>query len=191
MQDASCAAIQAIIDHILPGIARNYTLQPDACSALLTRSVQNANEIVRQQNIFLHAQEGVDVDAGIFSTVTAAMIIDSTAYIANVGNSRTYLYHTSEGLKKITTDHSVVARLVEEGVLQPDDIYTHPQRKQIYRCLGESISIDVDMFSVQMRPGDTLLLCSPGLWNMVRDHKIAGIVSNTSHNPSQSAEMLI
>jgi serine/threonine protein phosphatase PrpC len=190
-QDASCCAIQAMVNCILPKMVRGHTFQPEACSALLAEAVQLANEAVYQQNIGLHNREGTDVDVGVLTTVTAAMVIGSTAYVANVGNSRTYLYCAGRGLKQITTDHSVVARLVEDGILTPEDVYTHLHRNQIYRALFDQPLVEVDVFTVSLHLGDTLLLCSDGLWNVVRDPKIEDILSQAPLDPFKATKVLI
>ena len=124
------------------------------------------------------------------TTITVALIMGAIAYIANVGDSRTYLYRKPAGLKKITNDHSVVASLVEAGIIQPDDIYTHPKRDQIYRSLGEKPMVDVDWFKVMLQPEDKLLLCTDGLWDMVRDPTIEQILSAVP-DPSQTGNALI
>src|SRR5262249_10953033 len=125
------------------------------------------------------------------TTITAALVVDSTAYVINVGDSRTYLYCVAEGLEQITRDHSTVARLVEEGEIEPDEIYTHPQRNQIYRCLGEDATIPMDTFVVPLQPDDILLLCSDGLWEMVRDPIMEKIIDSSSHVPAQISNMLV
>lgn len=182
-QDASRRAIQTIIDFMLPKLMKSSDLQDDTLSRLLSESVQQANQMVHQNNMELHADMG--------TTVTAALVVNTTAYVSNVGDSRTYLYREGEGLKKVTNDHSVVASLVEAGIIKPDDIYTHPKRNQIYRSLGEKPMVEVDSFTVHLQPGDKLLLCSDGLWDMVRDPKIESVIKSPAPDPSITAGELI
>jgi serine/threonine protein phosphatase PrpC len=182
-QDASRTAIQTIIDFMLPKLSKTVEPQSRDLEQLLTNAVQHANQVVHQHNMELRADMG--------TTVTAALVVGATAYVSNVGDSRTYLYRPSNGLKKVTNDHSVVASLVEAGIIKPDDIYTHPKRNQIYRSLGEKASVEVDSFVVQLQSGDKLLLCSDGLWDMVRDPKIEGVLKNSVPDPNMTADALI
>lgn len=126
-----------------------------------TSAIQQANkEIVR----YGERQSGA---RGLGCTVTAALIQNEHAYIANVGDSRTYLLRDGT-LKPLTKDHSLVARLVEEKQIDPEDIYSHPQRNLIYRSLGAGHkTVEVDVFHETLLPNDILLLCSDGLWEMV------------------------
>ncbi len=182
-QDASRLAIQMIIEYILPRLMNNGVSHHEGYAQLLVEGIQNANQSVHQHNM---EQRG---DMG--TTVTAALVVDTVAYVANVGDSRTYLYRESEGLKKITNDHSVVASLVEAGIIKPDDIYTHPKRNQIYRSLGEKAMVEIDAFTVQLQEGDKLLLCSDGLWDMVRDPKIEEVIKRPAPDPTAIGEELI
>ena len=127
---------------------------------------------------------------GLGSTVTTALIQNDHAYIANVGDSRTYLLRNGE-LKPLTKDHSLVARLVEAKQIEPEDVYSHPQRNLIYRSLGAGHkTVDVDVFQETLLPGDTLLLCTDGLWEMVKTQDLIKTLSEKS-SPQQICEKLI
>src|SRR5207302_4537664 len=104
------------------------------------------------------------------TTITAVVVVGLTAFVANVGDSRTYLYREPEGLRKITKDHSVVAYLVEAGIIKPDAIYTHAQRNQIYRSLGAKPVIQVDVFMEHLQPGIPYcsVLMAYGRWYVTR-----------------------
>ncbi|HKV57986.1 MAG TPA: protein phosphatase 2C domain-containing protein, partial [Ktedonobacteraceae bacterium] len=125
------------------------------------------------------------------TTITVALVAGSTAYVVNVGDSRAYLYHESGGLCQITHDHSVVACLVETGVITSDDIYTHPKRNQLLRYLGEKATVEADAFIVPLKPDNRLLLCSDGLWEMMRDPTLERIMSIPVADPSRVVEALI
>jgi serine/threonine protein phosphatase PrpC len=181
-QDASRLAIQMIVENILPRLVNNGAPVMDYAQILL-EGIQGANQAVHQQNMEKRGDMG--------TTVTSALVVGPTAYVANVGDSRTYLYRESSGLQKITNDHSVVASLVEAGIIKPDDIYTHPKRNQIYRSLGEKANVEIDVFNVPLREGDKLLLCSDGLWDMVRDPQIEAVIRQPAPDPSKTGEDLI
>lgn len=181
-KDASNLAIQTIQERVMPELQSGASLRDEDYIRLLKEGVQSANLAVHQRNVEQRADMG--------TTMTAALIVDTVAYVANVGDSRTYLYRQSEGLKKITNDHSVVASLVTAGIINAEDVYTHPKRNQIYRSLGEKPDVEVDVFSVPLQPGDILLLCCDGLWEMTRDNTIQGILQ-TMPDLSQAGQALI
>lgn len=181
-KDASRLAIQTIVETLMPRLTGNETFNDDDFTQLLADGVQKANAAVHERNMEHHADMG--------TTMTATLIVGTTAYMANVGDSRTYLYRPPEPLKKITHDHSVVASLVEAGIIKPEDVYTHSQRNQIYRSLGEKPVVDVDTFKVPLKPGDKIILCSDGLWEMVRDPAIEQVL-NTVPDPTQTRNALI
>jgi len=181
-QDASRLAIQTMINYMLPRIS-NDAAEDESLQGLLGDGVQQANLAVHQRNLEAHGDMG--------TTMTTALVVGSIAYVANVGDSRTYLYREGQGLSKVTQDHSVVASLVEAGIIKPDDIYTHPKRNQIYRSLGEKPQVEVDTFKVELQHGDKLLLCSDGLWDMVRDPLIQQVMSKPAEDPSKTGQELI
>src|ERR1700730_18836608 len=127
---------------------------------------------------------------GLGCTVTSALVQDDQAFIVNIGDSRTYLLRNGE-LTALTRDHSLVQRLVEEKQITPDDVYTHPQRNLIYRSLGAGHkSVDPDVFHARLQPGDILLLCSDGLWEMVHDSDLARVLRE-QQEPQKACDILI
>lgn len=125
---------------------------------------------IRQANkAILDYGEEQTAARGLGCTLTMALVHNGQAHIANIGDSRTYLLRQGK-LLPLTKDHSLVAKLVETKQIDPDDIYTHPQRNLIYHSLGAGRKhVDPDVFHEALQPGDKLLLCSDGLWEMVRD----------------------
>jgi PPM family protein phosphatase len=140
----------------------------------LAAAVRKANEaIVSYGNDHREAR-------GLGSTITMVITASGRAYFANVGDSRSYLFRAGE-LRPITRDHSLVARLVEAGQIDPEDVYTHPKRNLIYRSLGtDRDDLEVDLFEEALQPGDMLLLCSDGLWEKVRSPETAQILTSTT-----------
>jgi len=182
-QEASRLAIQHIRDVVIPALLSDVKINEEQSAELLLDAIQEANNSLCQYNQMYKSDIG--------TTVTAALVVGKTISIANVGDSRTYSYTSASGLKKLTRDHSLVARLVENGAISADDVYTHPRRNEIYRSLGHKTSLDVDMFTHPLTAETTLLLCSDGLWEMVRDPVIQEILSAELPDATKASEALV
>jgi serine/threonine protein phosphatase PrpC len=181
-QEASRLAVECLTEYVSGSLCSKQAT-PQTFLSLIEEGVRYANRVLYQRNREQRTQMG--------TTMTSSLIVDSTAYVAHVGDSRCYLYREPRGLSQMTHDHSLVAALVTAGVIQPEDIYTHPRRNLIYRCLGEKASVEVDTFAVPLAAGDILLFCSDGLWEMVRDQQLAAILTSPMPGPSQTAHALI
>jgi serine/threonine protein phosphatase PrpC/rRNA maturation endonuclease Nob1 len=153
----------------------------DEYIALLKGAVEDANTALCQVN------ERDKTDMG--STITGFMIVGDHAYIINVGDSRTYMLRGGQ-LYKLTNDHSLVEQLVAGGLIEPDDVYTHPQRSQIFRSLGDKLNVQIDVFKQQLQPGDIMLSCSDGLWEMVRNPQIESMLSTAPDPQTASAQLI-
>jgi serine/threonine protein phosphatase PrpC len=183
-EEASRLAIQCMIQAVIPDIIGNDLISDDFLLETLVEAVQWANRTVYDSSQKNGAEMG--------TTITAALVFDGTAYIVNVGDSRTYVYHAREGqLVQVTRDHSLVARLVETGAISRDAAYIHPNRNKVYRGLGDKDTVKVDWFTLSVDTGDYLLLCSDGLWEMVRDQEIERIMRKCADNPPQTSATLI
>ncbi len=157
---------------------------PASCMTLLRQAALEANRRISDLARERHSDLG--------TTLVAALVIGNQLTVANVGDSRAYVWHDGQ-ISPITKDHSLVAQLVEAGQITRDEIYTHPRRNEIYRALGDArISEDeIDVFSHRLQPGDSLLLCSDGLWDFVRDPDIAAIVGKEGMDPQAACKALV
>ena len=108
------------------------------------------------------------------TTLVVATIFNDTMYIANIGDSR--LYIIDDDIKQITEDHSLVEEMIKTGELPRKEARFHPNKNVITRALGSGKSVSPDYFEVSLKSGDTVLMCSDGLSNMIDDEEIKTIV---------------
>jgi serine/threonine protein phosphatase PrpC len=181
-QEASWLAVQSLAWFVTDSL-RSQQMRSAALLPLLIAGVQYANQLVYRHNRVRRDEMG--------TTLTATLVMETTAYVAHVGQSRLYIYRGPTGFAQITRDHSVAAALVAAGIIKPDDIYTHPRRNQVCRSLGEKPTVEVEASVVPLAAGDILLLCSDGLWKMVRDQQLAAILTAPLPGPSATAHALV
>lgn len=122
------------------------------------------------------------------TTMVAAAIHENRAYIGNVGDSRAYLIRGGS-LVQVTRDQSLVARLVEEGALTPEEAVNYPYKNIILYSIGSEKRPPIDLFELELQAGDRLLLCSDGLTRHVEDREIAALLFEGT--PSNAAESLV
>jgi protein phosphatase len=94
-------------------------------------------------------------------------------------------------LRQLTEDHSYVARLVREGQIRPEEVYTHPRRNVITRSLGHRWEIEVDSWLLELEAGDRFLLCSDGVWEMIQDEETLVALLRDNDDPEETVEALI
>jgi len=158
-----------------------------------TRGAEGVIALIAEANRRIWERSLADPEtAGMGAVVTAALVdaAAGTVAIGHVGDSRAYLLRNGT-LEQLTTDHSLVAELVESGVLTPEEAERHPQRSAITRALGTEPAVDVDSFTVAAEPGDVFLLCSDGLSIMVADEDIASAIEAADRDPARAAEALV
>ncbi len=113
--------------------------------------------------------------AGMGTTLVAALYQPEQGLVANVGDSRAYLFRSGK-IIQVTRDHSWVAEQVSSGILTEEEAAHHPFRNVITRALGNEGQVTPEFFQLPPLPGDILLLCSDGLSNQVSDREIADIL---------------
>lgn len=127
--------------------------------------------------------------SGMGTTLVGTTIVDQTAYIINVGDSR--LYHLRDGIRQITVDHSLVEEMVKSGEIQKEEMRTHPNKNIITRALGTDTVVRPDCFEIEVLEGDVLLLCSDGLSNMLEDEEIEKIIKEHISDMREAGERLV
>lgn len=106
---------------------------------------------------------------GMGTTVVALLLCEQgPSFVAHVGDSRLYRLRGGE-FEALTEDHSIVALLVRDGSISPEEAWDHPKRNQIMRALGVREDTEVDIAPLDIQSGDAFLLCSDGLYGMLPD----------------------
>ena len=150
----------------------------------IDRSLSFANE-----QIFAHAMNEQELK-GMGTTAVILLISGEDCYIGHVGDSRIYL-KSSNHLHRVTKDHSFVQTLVDSGVISDDEAENHPKKNQILKALGIAATIEGTICHkpIQVKRGDTFLLCSDGLNGMVNDQGLEMMLQ--SENIQKSGDDLI
>jgi serine/threonine protein phosphatase PrpC len=121
------------------------------------------------------------------TTIVAAIVQRGVLYCAHVGDSR--LYHFRDGhLLFRTEDHSVVQSLYNKGMIEKGDMSTHPYRHKVYSCLGGDVPPKIELSDRQeLAEGDTILLCTDGVWGAVSDEQIKHFLGGPFINENVTA----
>lgn len=157
----------------IENLAREYYEQPGTPGDALTEAVEEANRA-----IFRYAQEEAGGEP-MGSTMTALVLHEGCAHIAQVGDSRAYRYRDGT-LSQLTRDHSLVRELADRGELDPDSMLYRQHRNVLTRGLGLREDVEVDLFELpDVAAGDLFLLSSDGLHEVLKEDEIcAGIESH-------------
>lgn len=149
----------------------------------LLENIQRLNEKIFEEG------QGNPRQAGMGTTIVAAVLLGTTVVLANVGDSRSYLIRQGT-IKQVTEDHSLVNELVKTGEITEEMALNHPRKNVLVRSLGIPGTVEIDVTSFELLEGDRLLLCSDGLSNMVSDDTMLTIISQTD-DLKQAVEALI
>lgn len=136
--------------------------------SIINNAVTKVNRMLLKK-----AAESIDYE-GMGTTLVAATIYDHVLRVANVGDSR--LYVLGNDITQITRDHSLVEEMVTLGEINREQARNHAQKNIITRAIGGYDTVEAEMFSVDLKPKDRILMCSDGLSNMVEDSEILKIV---------------
>ena len=172
---ASTLTVDSVVDKLSKVNSKDYI-------SVITDTIIKVNKEVIDK-----AAESQDY-AGMGTTLVVATVFDNILKVANVGDSR--LYVVGEDIIQITRDHSLVEEMVINGQLDRADARVDKRKNIITRAIGGESKVEAEMFSVELKPEDKILMCSDGLSNMVDDAEILEII-NREPDIEKAARMLI
>lgn len=156
----------------------------------LADPVERLRDAVAAANHAVRLRAGGDSSLrGMATTMVAAAAIEKQVWFASVGDSRGYLIQNGD-LCQVTIDHSLVGEAIRAGLLTPEEAAVRPERHVITRSLGQDAAVSIDCFGpLRLAVGDTILLCSDGLHDVVDE---AGILDACARLvPDQAARELV
>ncbi|MDX1687779.1 MAG: Stp1/IreP family PP2C-type Ser/Thr phosphatase [Candidatus Promineifilaceae bacterium] len=145
-------------------------------------AMQTANTELRE----LSARK--DKNSRMATTMVATVIHDNQAHVANVGDSRAYLWREGD-LRQVTKDQSLVAKLLDEGAITAEEAAKHPRKNVILYSLGSEREPQIDLYDLALQPDDRLLVCSDGLTRHVSDEEIGLVLGQ--EGPAEATETLV
>ncbi len=152
--------------------------------------VQAMSEAITTANGTIYQEAKSDRSkAGMGTTMVAAVIGGDQLSVANVGDSRLYLFRDGL-LRQITQDHSVVEEMVRKGEMAKDRARNHPKRSMITRAVGAEPKVRIDFFDETVEKGDLVLMCTDGLTGMVEDDEIARVLSGEGSVEAKVRELI-
>jgi serine/threonine protein phosphatase PrpC len=178
---ASQIAVRTAIRKLMSDVTQTDSELPDDYREWLENAVTLANTMVRKR-----ASED---QLNMGTTLVMAVMVGREVHIVNVGDSRAYLI-TSDGIHRITKDHSMVQALVDSGAIKAEDMDRHPYRNILTKALGSHEEVQPDVFDATLDDDSALLLCSDGLYEMLGEDEIFRIV-RASATPTEACQALI
>lgn len=132
---------------------------------LIKNAMEYANMIVYEKS-----KEDDELE-GMGTTLEVCLIYNNRMYIGHVGDSR--IYRIRKGImRKLTTDHSYVEKLVKDGTITREEAATHPKKNMLTKALGCTLFVEPDVTVKGFTKEDVVLICSDGLTNMVEEDEI-------------------
>ena len=173
---ASKLAIIELVETVKRRVAARKTITPETMKELLTAGFAKANEEICYQAKLVPERHNMG------TTLVAALLRDDgRAVVANVGDSRAYLIGGGDsgcdgsGIVQVTRDHSYVQGLVDRGVITEDEAFDHSDKNIVTKIIGQE-GVEPDLYDVELGRG-TLLLCSDGVSDTLKDAEIQAAVS--------------
>ena len=181
-EKAASIAVQTLasemLDKIYVPLLRNFSAgdSPTILEALVNASDKANRAVIK----------GVP---GGGTTLSAIAIVGNLAYLVHVGDSRAYLVH-DDTIEQLTTDHTLVQRLLEMNELTPEEAENYPQKNVLYRAIGQNEQLKMERLVRTLPPAAHILICSDGLWDAVADDTLMQVTLEAS-SPQEACDSLV
>jgi protein phosphatase len=187
---ASGIAVKTVFNLVREALERQDLTVPDPTTGLSRPSIILRDAIQRANKIIYQTARSQAQCEGMGTTVVAALFFDNRISVAHVGDSR--LYRMRGGaIEQVTLDHSLLQELVDRGFYSPEEAARASNKNYVTRALGVETQVDVEMQEQPVQKGDTYLLCSDGLSDMIGDDDMAVTISTFGANLSSVGQHLI
>lgn len=160
---ASAEASNEFMAALVPAMQENMSMQ--SLTQAIKVAVDRANAAV-----FAEAVNNPEYN-GMGTTIVGVAISGENTAVLNIGDSRAYRIN-NDGIFRITRDHSVVEDMIDRGDLTREQARSHPSKNLITRAIGTDSSVMCDIYDVELKSGEYILLCSDGLTNMISEQEI-------------------
>ena len=159
--------------------------------ALGNEAADALQEAVCEANRVVHGLADSRYDyQGMGTTLVCAVLTPGGVLVGHVGDSRAYRFNAGD-LTQVTTDHSLVQQLVDEGLLSAEEAQRAPNRNIVTRAIGIEAEVSVDINMVPVDTGDLLLLCTDGLTDLVSDAELRGLCAGYADKLDELVDELI
>ena len=174
---ATIAAVKYINEHF----NKNNDYEKEEILEIIYNAIEYANK-----EVYKKAQSNEELDQ-MGTTIEVCLIYRNRAYLGHVGDSR--IYRIRKGImRKITTDHSYVQTLVEDGTITKEEAEHHPKKNMLVKAMGCEGNVNADVMVKGFQKDDIILICSDGLTNMISEEEILSIINNDTE---KAADILI
>ncbi len=178
---AAGIAVQTLASEMLQSVymplLRNFRADKTMILEALVAATEKANLAV------------IDAVPGGGTTLSTVAIVGNLAYLAHVGDSRAYLVHHDE-IEQLTTDHTLVQRLIEMKELTPEEAEYYPQKNVLYRAIGQNESLKVERLIRTLPAAAHMIICSDGLWDQVDDETLKRVTLEST-SPQAACDRLV
>ena len=172
------------IERVVASVSRNAGDEP---VSIIKEAINKANELLVAESREDEAKRGMG------TTLVIGTIIGNKLFVANIGDSTTIvedIVGSTEQIRQITRDHSLVDEMVRLGEINADEARVHPDKNIITRAVGAADHVEADFFEVELCEDDRILLCTDGLTNMVRDEEICDTIRQNDNIETAASQLV-